>query len=62
MTYKQIEASREVRLWITGIIGPVLLSAATVVASDPEMIGQLKTFVVKKKNEFVTKLRGKKEA
>lgn len=37
MTYKQIEASREVRLWITQVIVPALLMTTTVVASVPEL-------------------------
>ena len=35
MTYKQIEQSREIRLWITQIIAPVTL-VAVAVAANPE--------------------------
>lgn len=37
MTYKQIETSREIRLWITGILGPVIIGAATIIANNPEV-------------------------
>lgn len=37
MTYKQIEASREARLWITQVIVPVLGLATAVVVSVPEV-------------------------
>ena len=37
MTYKQIEASREARLWITQVIVPATLMVATVFATVPEV-------------------------
>ena len=37
MTYKQIEASREMRLWITQVIVPATLMVATVFATVPEV-------------------------
>lgn len=37
MTYKQIEASREARLWITQVIVPTLAMATAVVATVPEI-------------------------
>jgi hypothetical protein len=36
MTYKQIEASREVRLWIGQIIVPAATLAATAILAVPE--------------------------
>jgi hypothetical protein len=36
MTYKQIEASREARLWISQVIVPVIGVAGAVVMSIPE--------------------------
>lgn len=36
MTYKQIEASREVRLWITQVIVPTLGMATAMVTMVPE--------------------------
>ena len=36
MTYKQIEASREVRLWITQVIVPALGLGTALVATVPE--------------------------
>lgn len=37
MTYKQIEASREARLWITQVIAPTLVLTTAVVMSNPEL-------------------------
>ena len=37
MTYKQIETSREVRLWITQVIVPTIAVATAVVATVPEL-------------------------
>lgn len=37
MTYRQIEASREARLWITQVIVPTLVLTATVVMANPEL-------------------------
>lgn len=59
MTYKQIETSREIRLWITGIVGPVLLGTATILASDKELMGQAKRFAKRKKDELTEKMRKK---
>lgn len=36
MTWKQIEASREIRLWVKEIVVPVVLTGATVYAAFPE--------------------------
>lgn len=36
MTYKQIEASREARLWITQVIVPMLGMGVALVATVPE--------------------------
>lgn len=36
MTYKQIETSREVRLWITQVIVPAMGMATALVATVPE--------------------------
>lgn len=36
MNNRQIETSREIRLWVTGIIGPVIIGAATIIANNPE--------------------------
>ena len=37
MTYKQIEASREARLWITQVIVPTIAMATALVATVPEI-------------------------
>lgn len=34
MTYKQIEQSREVRLWITQIVVPVFIGGAMILSND----------------------------
>ena len=45
MTYRQIEASREARLWITQVIAPTLGVAAAVVYMVPELRRAAKTKV-----------------
>lgn len=37
MTYKQIEASREARLWITQVVVPALGIGAALIATVPEI-------------------------
>ena len=37
MTYKQIEASRETRLWIGQVIAPAIAIFAVVLAKHPEL-------------------------
>ena len=59
MNYKQIETSREIRLWITGIIGPVVIGTATILASNPELLNETRQFVSNKIHDF--KNTGKKE-
>ena len=61
MNYKQIQTSREIRLWITGIVGPVVIGAATIIASDPELLRQTKVYVGKKYKDIKTKIIKKKE-
>ena len=61
MNRKQIETSREIRLWITGIVGPVVIGTATILASDPELLGQAKGFVKQKYRNIKTKILKKKE-
>ena len=61
MNNKQIQTSREIRLWITGIVGPVLIGTATILASDPELLGQAKRFVGQKYKQMKTKIMRKKE-
>ena len=45
MNYRQIETSREIRLWVTSIIGPVILGTATILASNPELLEKTKKVV-----------------
>ena len=37
MTYKQIETSREIRLWVTQIVVPAVTTAAAVLYMNPEL-------------------------
>lgn len=37
MTYKQIEASREARLWIGQVIVPAVTTVGLLIASSPEV-------------------------
>lgn len=52
MNYRQIETSREIRLWITGIVGPVILGAATILATNPELLEDVKKGVNRKIKDF----------
>ena len=56
MTYKQIEASREARLWITQVIVPTLAIATTVVAAVPEFREGVATKFEEVKNKIKLKL------
>ena len=57
MSYRQIEASREARLWITQVIVPTLLLAGTVVMVDPELKEAVKTKVKDVKAKIVSNLQ-----
>ena len=48
MNYRQVETSREIRLWVTSIIGPVILGTATILASNPQLLHEAKHFVKRK--------------
>jgi hypothetical protein len=48
MNYRQIETSREIRLWVTGIIGPVVIGVASVLAMNPQLMEDTKNFVKRK--------------
>lgn len=52
MNYKQIETSREIRLWITGIIGPVVIGVATIFAHNPELLKDAQAYVKKRVKAF----------
>ena len=57
MTWKQIEASREARLWITQVIVPVLGIGAAYVAAVPEAREKLAAKFVETKNRIKFKLK-----
>lgn len=56
MTYRQIEASREVRLWITQVVIPVLGMGAALVATVPEF----RETVVGKARDIKSKFKSRK--
>ena len=62
MTYKQIETSREIRLWITGIIGPVVIGGATILAGDPELRARVANCTKEKINSIKKKFNKGKES
>ena len=56
MTYKQIEASREMRLWIGQVIVPAV-TAAIAIASNP----QTRNYVSEKYNNVKSRIKKKFE-
>ena len=56
MTYKQIEASREMRLWIGQVIVPAA-AAAVAIASNP----QTRNYISKKYNNVKSRIQKKFE-
>lgn len=56
MTYKQIEASREARLWITQVVVPALGMVTALAATVPEfregVVTKTKEIKEKVKNKF----------
>ena len=56
MTYKQIEASREMRLWIGQVIVPAVAAAITI-ASNP----QTRNYVSEKYNNVKSRIQKKFE-
>lgn len=61
MTYKQIETSREIRLWITGIVGPIIIGGATILAGSPELRVSVKNGIKAKMNAISKKFKKKEE-
>lgn len=55
MNYRQIETSREIRLWVTSIIGPVIIGAATILAGNPQLLNDLKKWMNQKVKGFKNK-------
>ena len=52
MTYRQIEASREVRLWIKDIIVPIVTTGFTLM-----LVPEIRTAVVDKATELKSKVK-----
>lgn len=52
MNYRQIETSREIRLWVTSIVGPVIIGTATILASNPQLLHETKQFVKNKMKDI----------
>lgn len=61
MTNRQIETSREIRLWITGIIGPVIIGGATLIASDSELRREVTECLKRKIQTIKNKFKKKEE-
>ena len=57
MTNKQIETSREIRLWIRDIIVPSIGVGATVLWLHPEIKDNIKSKVDEVKNKFKNKFK-----
>ena len=55
MTYRQIETSREIRLWVTQIIVPAAAAVGTVLYMNPELRAKATT----KAKEFKCKIETK---
>jgi len=62
MNTRQRETSREIRLWITGIIAPSILAVVTVIAGDPELRTQVSTYAKEKINAIKKKFKKGKGA
>lgn len=54
MTYRQIEASREVRLWISQVIIPTVTTVGALM-----MVPEVRTYVVDKATELKSKVKAK---
>lgn len=61
MTHRQVETSREVRLWITGILGPVIIGGASILANNPELRSDLWQKTKQKIRAIKNKLTFKKK-
>ena len=59
MTNRQVETSREIRLWITGIISPIIAGGLMILAGDPELRAQAVTWVKSKANQIKKKFQKK---
>lgn len=57
MTNRQIETSREIRLWIRDIIVPSIGVGATVLWLHPEIKDNVKTKIDEVKNKFNSKIK-----
>ena len=57
MTWKQVETSREIRLWITQVIVPVLGIGAAYVAAVPEAREKVVAKFAEAKNRINFKLK-----
>lgn len=60
MTYKQIEATREVRLWIGQIIVPAATLAGTVLATNPGLRQAVAAKATSVKDNIKDKFNSKK--
>ncbi len=56
MTYRQLETSREARLWVTQVIMPTLVLTTTVVMATPELKAAVATKFKNVKAQIQNKL------
>lgn len=61
MTNRQVETSREIRLWITGIISPIVAGGLMIIAGDPELRAQVTTWTKSKVKQIKKKFQKKEE-
>ena len=60
MTYKQIEASREARLWIGQVIVPAVSAAVLIIGANPELKNTVKTKALNVKDSITNRFQKKK--
>jgi hypothetical protein len=59
---QKIEASREIRLWITSIVTPIILGGGMVVSNDPELRAKVTKWMKDKYSAIKDKIKGVKGA
>lgn len=59
MTYKQIEASREARLWIGQVIVPAVSAAVLIISTNPELKNTIKTKALSVKDSITNRFQKK---
>ncbi len=57
MTYKQLETAREVRLWVTQLVVPIITVGGTIIAASPEIRQSVIDKFTKTKEAVVIKFK-----